>query len=473
MPFWDKLFLKEGFATLYQFVIPAKIYPEKYFKHGLRTKACVRAAAIDITTSNSMTTYVETEAEIRAKFDAISYSKAGCFYGMIMNAITEETWFKAMHYYLTTNALQTSDIDDVHKAIQKAIDEDFGTSRFDIAPIMKSWENQPGFPIVKVEKINGKVRLTQERFWTKSGHIYSIPINHATKSSPDFTETKATLWMHNETFEFHPNDMALNDWIIINIQQTGYYRANYAVDIWNSITEELLTNHTMIHWINRQQLFIDMEYALTSGCVSPINSFDHLKYLKNEDVADVWTQGGILINDIRGKFYDTEVDDSFRQYVDSLYKNHFERIGFEASENETELRNSLIDISCRNHYEPCLNFTRNKLLNEYQTNEKFVDFCHGVRILNEDEADEIFNFMVTVNSTIRRTAAMNGLTCSHNRSFLRKFLSSMLNADYKFYTSAIRSANIRRMMSESIYGLDEVMSFLIENKNIFNNRDYL
>jgi aminopeptidase N len=165
LPYWDKLFLKEGFATLYQFVIPAKIYPDKYFKDGLRTKACVRAAAVDITTSISMTTYVETEAKIRAKFDAISYSKAGCFYGMIMNAISEETWLKAMHYYLTENALKTSDTDDVHAAIQKAINEDFGTSQIDIAPIMKSWENQPGFPIVKVEKQNDKIILSQERFW--------------------------------------------------------------------------------------------------------------------------------------------------------------------------------------------------------------------------------------------------------------------------------------------------------------------
>lgn len=454
-------------------MIPAKIYPEKYFKDGLRTKACVRAAAVDITTSISMTTYVETEAEIRAKFDAISYSKAGCFFGMIMNAITEETWLKAMHYYLSENAFKTSGVDEVHAAIQKAINEDFGISQIDIATVMKTWENQPGFPIIKVEKQDGKIILSQERFWSKSGQIYSIPINFATTNSPNFTDTKALLWMHNETHEIELNEFNENDWIIINIQQTGYYRANYAVDIWQSIITALNIDHSVIHWINRQQLFTDMEYAHTSGFTTPVIAFDHLKYLRNERVSDVWTQGGILVNDIRGKFYDTSADESFKEFVDSLYENHFERIGFNSSENEATLRDSLIEISCRNLYQPCLSHAKSKMLAEYEINEKFTDFCHGLRTAEEPQLDAIFNFILTVNSTARRTAALSGISCSHNKTFLRKFLNSMMNLDNEFYTSSIRAAYIRKTMAESVYGLEEVMSFMMDNKHVFLDRDYL
>lgn len=464
--------MKEGFATLYQFVIPAKIYPDKYFKDGLRTKACVRGAAADRTTSLSLTSYVETEAEIRAKFDAISYSKAGCFLGMIMNAITEETWLKAMHYYLRDNALSTAGADEVHAALQQALDEDLNNSTFDIASIMKTWENQPGFPIVSVERSDGKMILKQERFHTKTGEIYSIPINYATATNHNFNDTSAFLWMHDEILEIN---IIENDWIIINIQQTGYYRANYAIDIWNSLIEALLDNHEVIHWINRQQLLIDIEYALLSGFVLPTLSLRHLNYLKSEQIADVWTQGGVSIDDLRGKFDDTIVEDLFVKFIDSLYEKYFNDFGFDDDdvENQSTLRISLIEVSCRNRYEPCLEHAKNKMMNEYKSNAKFIDFCHGLRSADENQFDEIFDFMLTTNSTLRRNAAMNGLSCSHSATLLEKFLESLLDKNIEFYTSTNRAANIRKTMSESEEGLNAVMKFLMDNKEVFNDRELL
>lgn len=81
--------------------------------------------------------------------------------------------------------------------------------------------------------------------------------------------------------------------------------------------------------------------------------------------------------------------------------------------------------------------------------------------------------MLTVNSTARRTAAMNGFSCTHDRKYLRKFLESMLDLDNSFYTSSIRALNIINMMSESVYGLEEVMAFMKENPHVFKDRDYL
>lgn len=93
--------------------------------------------------------------------------------------------------------------------------------------------------------------------------------------------------------------------------------------------------------------------------------------------------------------------------------------------------------------------------------------------LMKHKFDAIYDFMLALNSTTRRTAVMNGLSCSHNKAFLRNFLNSMLDLDNAFYTSTIRLANIRKTMSESVYGLEEVMSFLMDNKNIFNDTNLL
>ena len=45
-----------------------------------------------------------------------------------------------------------------------------------------------------------------------------------------------------------PN-IATAKWIILNIQEFGYYRVNYPEDIWTALTTQLTENHTVSNLI--------------------------------------------------------------------------------------------------------------------------------------------------------------------------------------------------------------------------------
>ena len=42
--------------------------------------------------------------------------------------------------------------------------------------------------------------------------------------------------------------------VILNVQQTGFYRVNYDLANWGLLAQHLLANHRQIHRINRAQV---------------------------------------------------------------------------------------------------------------------------------------------------------------------------------------------------------------------------
>ena len=119
--------------------------------------------------------------------------------------------------------------------------------------------------------------------------LWWIPINWATKSQPEFSQTTPKVWLnpqrnHTTIFLdeenyclncFEINDISQNitqsenkntemDWIIINIQYTGFYRVNYDLQNWQAIAAQLKENHEVIHKFNRAQAINDaFAFALT------------------------------------------------------------------------------------------------------------------------------------------------------------------------------------------------------------------
>lgn len=79
-----------------------------------------------------------------------------------------------------------------------------------------------------------------------------------------------------------------NQWMIVNTQQVGYYRVNYDIDNWKLIVNQLLTNHTQIHTINRAQIIDDSMDLARAGLLDYHIGLDITKYLINEKEFVPW-----------------------------------------------------------------------------------------------------------------------------------------------------------------------------------------
>lgn len=155
------------------------------------------------------------------------------------------------------SAYKTAKPEQLFAAFEKIVEgED------DVKEFMESWVYNAGYPLITVKMADDRtsVEITQKRFLrNKADHhdktLYHIPITFATnKQNTNFTDTKRNAIMKSEKLNIKLTEPA--DWIILNVQQTGYYRVNYDDGIWSAISNGLHSSHSDIHVLNRAQVFL-------------------------------------------------------------------------------------------------------------------------------------------------------------------------------------------------------------------------
>lgn len=96
-----------------------------------------------------------------------------------------------------------------------------------VTEFLSGWVTQPGYPVLKVNVTNERktVVISQRKFLRNNADhqdntLWNIPITYSTdKQNENFTETKATVHLSNESLVIELGDAI--EWIIFNVQQTG------------------------------------------------------------------------------------------------------------------------------------------------------------------------------------------------------------------------------------------------------------
>ena len=88
--------------------------------------------------------------------------------------------------------------------------------------------------------------------------------------NPRFGDTLPVVWLTpNMPSTEIPDPVSRNDsWILVNLESTGYYRVNYDVDNWQLLTQQLMSNFSVIPAISRAQL-IDDAFSLGHSNLLP------------------------------------------------------------------------------------------------------------------------------------------------------------------------------------------------------------
>lgn len=217
-------------------------------------------------------------------------------------ALTIPTWTKGLRYFLEQKKFQAAISDDLYNGIQQALNEDFPSSDLNIDTVFRSWENQPGFPLITVSKSGNQVTMTQERFFYNndvSTSLWWIPINYVVGSNPNFTESQPDFWIRGQktvtlSSNSAPKSWSDNDWIIVNIQQTGYFRVNYDDNLWTQIMHFLHgTNWQQIQLLNRAQLIDDSLSLARASKIDYKFPLGILQYLAKEADYIPWASVNI------------------------------------------------------------------------------------------------------------------------------------------------------------------------------------
>ncbi|GAB0097801.1 Aminopeptidase [Sergentomyia squamirostris] len=487
---WTYLWLNEGFATLYEYYGTDKVYPDMRLMDLMVYETVQGIMDRDgVTTARPITHYVESRDAVRGLFDYVSYQKAGTVLRMMMYALTEPTWHKGLKYYLTAMEYKNAVAEDLFAGIQQSVTEDgILPTGLTILNIMNSWTLVGGFPIVTVTLSGTNAfTLTQKAMINNDPNVstgrWYIPITYSTKSSPNFGTTRAQEWFRGDANNLLVNVPGWNsdeDWLILNNQQTAYYRINYPMENWLKIAEELNNgSYSDIHLLNRAQLIDDSHDLAYFNVLDLDVAFRIGYYLRNEtDYIPFasWSSGftrfwdRLIVSDHSSKIQD---------YVKQIIEKFYEEYGVIAAPGDVYFtilaRTLAIQWACRVGNADCLEAAAKEMHDHISQGKVLpLDYtttlpCAGMRDATDEDFLAYLDRLRTTNSG--RATLINNLVCTDKHSQIELLLEIALRSPAMTQLTANEATSIFvGVAGKNLHAYEMVLDFIRQNQFYFRYR---
>ncbi|XP_034485276.1 aminopeptidase N [Drosophila innubila] len=483
---WSYLWLKEGFATLFEHLAVDLAYPEWDIFQTFHAASYQSAMIADASPSaRPMTYFVEKPSEISLLYDSISYAKSGSVLDMWRHALTNTVFQRGLHNYLEDNKFSAANETALFNAIALAAREENFAVPATIHEMLSSWTRQSGVPLLNVVRNynDGSFTVKQEQYTNdktaESNKLWYVPVNYALQSNPDFRNTIATHYLLKEKEQNIGDAKASNeDWLILNKQSTGYYRVNYDSQNWQLITDGMISRPHKIHPRNRAQLISDLYRFATSGRVPHATLLQLLTYLPKEDQYAPWSAANTAITLFNRYLSSDSAYEHFQFYVNHLVNEQYDKFGVNDVHGEQHLakytRNVVINIACLAGLESCLKETKAKLQTHVEhgtrieANLQSPVYCNGLKQANDQTFDFVYNKLMDSNDQAERRLLISALGCAQSAKQLEKYVSSSIDQTNKL-RSQERYTILSPTYSRGEVGLFVSIEFLLKNWQAYGN----
>ncbi|CAG0888889.1 unnamed protein product [Cyprideis torosa] len=400
---------------------------------------------------------------------------------MMDNFLTTDTFRKGVSRYLKHFQYSIAEQDDLWRFLTEAAREDKTLDEdLTVKEIMDSWTLKMGYPVVTVsrDEETGETTLTQERFLlsedneTEADGIdykWHIPVSYVVQSNADFSATQPRLWIRqNEKSKNIGVISEKSEWVILNVQQTGYYRVNYDSRTWELLEKQLLEDHTKIHRVNRAQILDDAFNLAKAGILNYSVPLGLIRYLSKEKSNSPWVAAIRNLGYIDTMLRKTPAYEHYRRFIRSLVDPHMSEVRFERIEQVTgeyddiskvSWNLNLLSLACQMGHEQCLKSASREFeffmakYNESEPDEpllspntKSIVFCNGIKKGGETAFNFAYAHMLRTNIPQERSMLLSKLACTEESWLLSKYLGMLFDN-----TSGIRLQDFSHVFSAVAY----------------------
>ncbi|XP_059611774.1 uncharacterized protein LOC132258464 [Phlebotomus argentipes] len=469
LSWWNNIWMIEGFAYYYEYYF-SNLYLEDFPMTEFFITEVTQRYFVDnsFLLSTSLSKYVEARRDIESTFNFAMLNKASAVIRMCDHFLGRETFRKGLQKYIKDMSFKIAEPEDLYRNIQEAADEDTALpGDIKVENVFRSWVDQPGFPLLTVMRNyqSNEIVVNQQRFLSARDEVdvdrlsWYIPLSMSTAANPDMENTRPWTWLRGGNRELvlrttENKTWSSDDWVLFNIQQTGYYRVNYDTVNWKLLASELHRGAPFaIGLLNRAQLIDDCFNLAYSDIVSFTLALDIIKYVRYEQEYSVWITANRHLTIMNRRLEGPSYALYFGRFLHHLTEEHFEKLDvFENVDGKdtvrtTFLRPIIVDLACRSGSRRCLIATRIMVTAEALTGHVLaphekpsVYYCHGLK--NADERTFMFFWrkLKTLTNEQERTHIASSLGCYHDSDQLYSLLleTADINSDVDYYTNLDR-----------------------------------
>ena len=323
MKWWNDLWLNESFATFMATKFVDKFYPEWDLWNQFVEDAMNVAMGLDsLKTTHPIDVKVNSPAEIREIFDAISYDKGGCVLRMLENYVGEPNFQKGLKKYLSDFKYKNAKGQDLWDAIGKA-------SGMPVTAMINTWLKQPGFPLVEINQDGNNLKIKQKRYLLESDKkfskgLWSIPLSLGLEK-----ETFKTLFSKKSMSVKLPKNTI---GFVANYGRKGFYRVKYDEGILLDL--KMLVDQKRIPPIDRWAIQNDLFSLCVSGDEQVRNYLDFSDAYFDEDSYLASVNVAHNLASLYFRAFDEKFIEEIRSYAINYFRKILSNLGWEPQKSD-------------------------------------------------------------------------------------------------------------------------------------------
>ncbi|MFD1465370.1 M1 family metallopeptidase [Lapidilactobacillus mulanensis] len=326
MKWWDDLWLNESFANMMEYLSVDALEPDWHIWETYQTSEAPAALQRDATDGvQSVHVEVEDPAEIDSLFDgAIVYAKGSRMLVMVRALIGDDALRKGLKNYFTAHQYGNATGADLWAALGDA-------SGMDVGAIMKSWLEQPGYPVVTAEVVNGQLTLSQKQFFVgegkEVGRQWQVPLSSNYDAVPELlTEQSITVGNYQDLRE------ASGEPFRLNVGDNSHFIVKYD----DQLLADILKNVDALDPVSQLQILQDLRLLADGRQVSYATIVPLLPRFANSQSAIVNSALYQVANTLK-QFVepDSAEEQQLQAFFDQLSSDQVARLGWLAKADES------------------------------------------------------------------------------------------------------------------------------------------
>ncbi|NXP17069.1 AMPN Aminopeptidase, partial [Scytalopus superciliaris] len=448
---WNDLWLNEGFASYVEYLGADSAEPSWNIKDLMVLNEVHDVMATDALTTSHPLSFredeINTPAQISEVFDSIAYSKGASVLRMLSDFLSEDVFKEGLQSYLHTFAYNNTVYTDLWAHLQEAVKKNNIRLPDTISNIMDRWTLQMGFPVVTVDTHTGTINQTHFLLDPKShvdrpsefNYTWIVPITWMKK---DGTGTER-YWLTKVTDTNNIFKIDNSNWLLLNLNVSGYFRVNYDQGNWNKILSQLSTDHTVLPVINRAQIIDDAFNLARAKYVSVTLALDTTQFLSKETAYMPWQAALNNLQYFQLMFDRSEVFGVMTKYMQKQVKPLFEHYK-NITDNWTKIPAGLMDqyneinaisTACSYGIAECQQLATNYLTqwqknvsnNPVPPNLRSAIYCSMVATGGEEAWDFLWNRFREAVVVSEADKLRTALACSPHSWILSRYLEYTLD----------------------------------------------
>ncbi|KAF4082996.1 hypothetical protein AMELA_G00135010 [Ameiurus melas] len=453
LKWWNDLWLNEGFASYVQYLGADYAEPTWNMKEQIILYDIYSAFAVDSLVSSHPLSCkeeeVNTPAEITQMFDTISYSKGAAVLRMLSQFLTEPVFAKGLSTYLNQFAFGSSTYSDLWDHLQMAVDKTQHLKLpHSVHDIMNRWILQMGFPVVTIDTQTGNV--SQKHFLLEPTSVverssefnyeWFIPIKWI-KSGVE----QEQLWLLQKSVMHKPLKAGKGEWVLANLNVSGYYRVNYDNENWHRLLDQLTTNHQKIPVINRAQILDDAFTLARASIINITLALRTTKYLSMEREYIPWEAALRSLSSLFAVFDRNEVYGPMQAYLRKQVKplfDHFTSVAANwttvpAGHTDQFTQIIAMSLACSTGVQGCRDLTKHWFRqwmqdpehNRIHPNLRSTVYCNAIAAGGVEEWDFCWKMFKKATVAAEAVKLRSALSCTKQPWLLNRFLDYTLDPE--------------------------------------------